>query len=64
MSENELPAVVDLIVRYDSRSGEMTLVTIPQAVPPETLFQMIYTAALKLREIELSQITQNKPQEN
>ena len=55
MSE-QLPPVVDLIIRYDSRTNAIEMMTLPQEVSINTLFDMLDAARRELRQAELRSI--------
>lgn len=47
--------VVDLLIRYDGRTDEIQMVSIPGMVDPVMVYDILHAAAMKLRAIEQAQ---------
>jgi len=47
--------VVDLLIRYDGRTDEIQLASIPGVLDPVLVYDILHAAAMKLRTIELAQ---------
>ena len=60
----QLPPVIDLLIRYDSRNDSIELVTLPRAVPGfDVLFDMLDAARRELRKAELQQLRSLRAQQ-
>ena len=60
MTDEQNALVIDLIIRYDSRTNEISLTAIPQVVNPDTLYGMLDAARWQLRALELQAISAQK----